>query len=153
MLSHCWVFWLASFGNHTSTLTNVWFWRFRVVFMFHISKEMLNVYQLQALINCPDFFVHWAAGTKTSICISVSALSSCCGRSTWDRKRDFGFGGVWQWLWASSLLGWGLPVNFASCSHYGSRKVLDWLLFRALKQFLTVTLSISDFLIIIFSAS
>lgn len=153
MLSHCWVFWLASFGNHTSTLMNVWFWRFRLFFMVHISKEMLNVYQLQALINCPDFFVHWAARTKTSIHIFVYRLCPFVVEGALGtERRTLGFG--------ECASGYEHPVCWAeasqwiaSCSHHGSRKALDWFLFRALKQFFTITLSISNFLRIIFSTS
>lgn len=49
-------------------------WRFRLSHTVPISKERFHLCQLPTLIACPDFFVHWTAGTKTFIQVFVYQL-------------------------------------------------------------------------------
>lgn len=106
-------------------------WRFRLFFKVRISKEKLNLFQLGALINCPDFFVHWTAGTKTSIHIFVYQLVEWAlgteGGSLGLGECNNGYDQPVCWAEASQWV--------ASCSHHGSRKAMDWVFFVALKQF------------------
>lgn len=70
MLSH----FLSDLHPLESSLRVVWFFgmRFRLSFMVCISTK--KCYICASCEHCPYFFVHWTAGTKTSICIIVYQL-------------------------------------------------------------------------------
>lgn len=118
-------------------------WRFRLVFMVRISKEELNLCQLRALINCPDFFVHWTAGTKTSIRIFVYQLCPLVERALGKERGTL----------SSQSVGLRPP---SECHRAPTLAVGRWwteFSFWHWSSFLTITLSLSNSLIINFSIS
>lgn len=67
-------------------------WIFSLFYIVHISKEEFHLCQLPALITCPDFSVHWTAGTKTSIQIFVHQLNPFWWKEHLGQKEE-----PWAW--------------------------------------------------------